>query len=71
MRYRTYKRGLAGLILLTDLLTADLDNPGYGWTRPPSATLASRPVRRLRTDLDGRNLATDQMAGGYGVSDSL
>jgi hypothetical protein len=25
------------LILLTDLLTANLDNPGYNWTRPPAA----------------------------------
>jgi len=52
-----------GLILLTDLLTANLDNPGYSWTKAPYATLASRPARRLRTDLDGRNLATDQKVG--------
>ena len=33
-------RGAAyDLILLTDLLTADLDNPGYSWTKAPYATL--------------------------------
>src|SRR5215469_682889 len=52
------------MILLTDLLTAALDNNGYSWTKPPSASPASRPVRQLRTDLDGRNLATDQNVGG-------
>jgi hypothetical protein len=58
--------GLGGtyeLILLTDLLTADLDNHGHRRTEPPSATPASRPARQLRTGLDGRNLAMDQMIG--------
>jgi hypothetical protein len=32
------------LILLTDLLTPDLDNPGYSWIRQPSTAPASRPV---------------------------
>jgi hypothetical protein len=40
------------LILLTDLLIADLDNHGHGRTEPPSATPASRPARQLRTGLD-------------------
>ena len=47
--------------LLTDLLTTDMDNAGCSWTPQPSATPASRPVRQPRTDLDGRDLATDQM----------
>jgi hypothetical protein len=51
-----------GLILLTDFLTTDVDNLGCAWTRPPSKTLCERDVERLRTDLDGRNLATDLMA---------
>jgi hypothetical protein len=49
------------LILLTDLLTTDVDNLGCGWTRPPSASPCERPVRHPRTDLDGPNLATEQM----------
>src|SRR5262245_37184309 len=57
------------LILLTVLLTADLDNPGYSWTRQPPTAPATRPVRQLRTDLDGRNLATDQKAGGSSPSE--
>jgi hypothetical protein len=57
-----FEPGLPGhLILLTDLLTADLENPGCNWTRHPSTASASRPVRQLRTDLDGWNLATDLM----------
>jgi hypothetical protein len=49
--------------LLTDLLTTDMDNAGCSWTPQPSATPASRPVRQPRTDLDGRDLATDQKVG--------
>jgi len=51
------------------LLTANLDNPGYSWTKAPYATLASRPARRLWTDQDGRNLATDQKVGGSSPSE--
>ncbi len=57
------------LILLTDLLTADMDGTGCCWTQPPSAPAASRPNGRLRTDLDGRNLATDQKVGGSSPSE--
>ena len=49
--------------LLTDLLTTDVDDHGYRWTRPPSTIHASRLSQQVRTDLDGRNLATDQKAG--------
>jgi hypothetical protein len=51
-------------------LSADLANgfansrsgqPGYSWMTQPPTTRASRPARRLWTDMDGRNLATDQM----------
>src|SRR5215475_501524 len=47
------------LILLTDLLTPDLDEPGCNWIRQPSAAPASRPIRQVRTGLDNPNLATD------------
>jgi len=43
--------------------------PGYSWTRQPPTAPASRPVRQLRTDLDGWNLATDQKAGGSSPSE--
>jgi len=33
--------GAAWLILLTDLLTTDLDGPGWSWTRRPPAALVS------------------------------
>jgi hypothetical protein len=36
--------GLGEPILLTDLLTAALDNPGWGWTRPPLSSAGSLPV---------------------------
>jgi hypothetical protein len=54
------KDTVPSLTLLTDLLTTAVDNSGYSWTRPSSATRTSRPVWQLRTNLDGRNLATDQ-----------
>jgi hypothetical protein len=58
-----YKRGVSGaLILLTDLPTTGVDELGWSWTRPPSATPASKAIRQPRSDLDGRNLATDQNA---------
>lgn len=52
---------IAKMILLTDLLTTDLDNSGYGWGRQPPGTLANRPARQPRPDLDSRNLATNLM----------
>ena len=39
------------------LPTADLDNLGYSWTKPPSTTLVSRSARRLWTGLGGQSLA--------------
>jgi hypothetical protein len=33
----------AWLILLTDLLTTDLDGPGWSWTRHPPVALVSGP----------------------------
>lgn len=58
------------LILLTDLLIADLDNHGHGRTEPPSATPASRPARQLQTGLDEPDLATDQKVGGSSRSET-
>ena len=46
-----------------------MDNAGCNWIPQPSATPASRPVRQPRTDLDGRNLATDQKVGGSSPSE--
>jgi hypothetical protein len=46
-----------------------MDSSGCSWTKPSSVTPASRPVRQLRTDLDGRNLATDQKVGGSSPSE--
>ena len=57
------------LILLTDLLTTELNNPGFSWTRQPSMTPASRSARQPWTDLDSRNLATDQKVGGSSSSE--
>jgi hypothetical protein len=51
------------LILLTDLLTADLEGPGRGWSRSPTARPASRSNRRSWTALDVPDLATDQKVG--------
>jgi len=47
--------------LANGLLTIDADDPGYSWIRTPSATPVSSPIRQLRTDLDNRNLAADQL----------
>ena len=54
-------RGTRKLILLTDLLTADLDNPGYSWDQATVPASASRPIQPVWTGLDSRNLATDQI----------
>ena len=63
-RSRGHRSGVTPslLILLTDLLTTD-NRPGQLRMRLDQAVVrepGSRPVRQLRTDLDGRNLATDQ-----------
>ena len=55
------ERPVSSLILLTDLLTTDVDKLGCTWTRPSSAATVSRAVEQPRTDLDSHNLATDQM----------
>jgi hypothetical protein len=62
-----HRRSLA--ILLTDLLTTDVDDPRCSWTRPPFVTTVSRFVRQSQTDLDDRSLATDQKVGGSSPSE--
>src|SRR5215831_18070788 len=57
------------LILLTNLLTPDLDKLGCSWIRQPSTVPASRPVRQGRAGLDNPNLATDQEVGGSSLSE--
>jgi hypothetical protein len=42
---------LPPLILLTDLLTTDVDNPGSRWTRPRSTILAAISLDDLRRSL--------------------
>jgi hypothetical protein len=46
------------------MLTTAMDNAGRIRIKPPSATSVSRSVPQLPTDLDSRNLATDQKADG-------
>lgn len=60
---------IAGRVLLTDLLTTDVDNPGSRWTRPRSTIPVSMPVRQLQTDLDSPDLATDQKVGDSSPSE--
>jgi hypothetical protein len=57
------------VILLTLMLTTDLDEPGYGWNGSPIASGATRLSRRLWTTPDSLDLATDQKAGGSNPSE--
>jgi hypothetical protein len=57
------------MILLTDLLTTALDEPGQGWTNSPSSTYTRRQCRRLWPYVDKPDLATDQKAGGSSPSE--
>jgi hypothetical protein len=52
------------LIMLTDLLTTDVDGLGCHWTSPPLETPASRTAGQPRTGLDDRNPATDLTTAG-------
>jgi hypothetical protein len=48
------------VILLTLMLTTDLDEPGHGWNGSPIASGATRLSRRSWTTPDNLDLATDQ-----------
>jgi hypothetical protein len=57
------------VILLTDLLTTDLDGHGRGWGRSPATCPASSSNRHSWTALDVPDLATDQKVAGSSPRD--
>src|SRR5437016_3048748 len=56
-------------ILLTQLLTTNLDERGRDWNCPVTVGRASGPNGQQRSDLDKPDLATDQKVGGSSPSE--
>ena len=59
----------AGLILLTRMLTTDLDELGCGWNGLSTPSGLARWARRWWTTPDSSDLATDQKVGGSSPSE--